>query len=148
MDVCQSVMANFFQRVTAGQFDIETPEQLVKLLARMARNRLIDVVRKEQADKRDQGRTVGDDDGGLERVAGDDGTPSQAVMRDELVARIRSRLSADERELVDARAAGREWAEIAADRGRGETAEALRKQHARALKRVAGELNLDDLGPL
>ena len=35
MDICQSVLANFFTRAAAGQFDIETPEQLVRLLVSM-----------------------------------------------------------------------------------------------------------------
>src|SRR6516164_3751579 len=40
MDICQSVLGNFFVRAAAGQFDLDRPEQLIKLLARMARNRL------------------------------------------------------------------------------------------------------------
>ena len=39
MDVCQSVLASFFVRTAAGQYDLEEPGQLVKLLARMARNK-------------------------------------------------------------------------------------------------------------
>src|SRR5260221_3136505 len=40
MDICQSVLASFFLRAAAGQFDIEQPQQLVKLLVAMARNKL------------------------------------------------------------------------------------------------------------
>src|SRR5205823_710756 len=32
MDICQSVLANFFTRAAAGQFDLEQPAQLLKLL--------------------------------------------------------------------------------------------------------------------
>src|SRR5262245_17131627 len=32
MDICQSVMASFFVRAASGQFDLEQPEQLQKLL--------------------------------------------------------------------------------------------------------------------
>ena len=39
-DVCQSVMASFFVRAAAGQFDLEGPEQLQHLLAQMGRNKL------------------------------------------------------------------------------------------------------------
>src|SRR5262249_59760573 len=49
MDICQSVLGNFFVRATAGQFDIDTPEQLLRLLMTMARNKLIDTARMEQA---------------------------------------------------------------------------------------------------
>ena len=33
VDVCQSVMANFFVRMAAGQFELNTPDQLLKLLS-------------------------------------------------------------------------------------------------------------------
>src|SRR5207253_5181912 len=32
VDVCQSVLASFFVRAALGQYDLETPEQLLKLL--------------------------------------------------------------------------------------------------------------------
>ena len=31
-DICQSVLASFFVRVAAGQYDLDEPKQLVKLL--------------------------------------------------------------------------------------------------------------------
>ena len=34
MDVCQSVLASFFLRAARGQYALDEPEQLVKLLAR------------------------------------------------------------------------------------------------------------------
>jgi len=40
MDVCQSVLLNFFVRVAAGQFELDTPNQLLKLLATMARHKV------------------------------------------------------------------------------------------------------------
>jgi hypothetical protein len=55
------------------------------------------------------------------------------------------RLTEEERRLADRRTAGREWAEIAAAWGR--SPDALRKQLARGLDRVARELRLDDAGP-
>src|SRR5262245_37887429 len=41
MDVCQSVLASFFVRTAAGQFDLESPAQLTALLTRMAQNKLV-----------------------------------------------------------------------------------------------------------
>ncbi len=35
IDICQSVMADFYVRVALGQFEISTPEQLIGLLATM-----------------------------------------------------------------------------------------------------------------
>src|SRR5215218_6622730 len=53
MDICQSVMASFFVRTALGQYDLDTPAQLLKLLASMARNKLADQVEKQRAKKRD-----------------------------------------------------------------------------------------------
>src|SRR6266481_6255167 len=53
MDICQSVLANFFVRVASGQFEIDTPGELVKLLVTMARNRLSNHVRQQRAARRD-----------------------------------------------------------------------------------------------
>jgi RNA polymerase sigma factor (sigma-70 family) len=64
--------------------------------------------------------------------AGDDQAPR------ELLDDVRRRLSPDERRLADLRAEGWEWAEIAARLGI--TAEACRKQLARALARVEAQL--------
>ena len=41
VDICQSVMADFFVRVALGRFELETADQLIKLLATMARNKLL-----------------------------------------------------------------------------------------------------------
>ena len=77
VDVCQSVLANFFVRMAAGQFDLNTPEQLLKLLSVMARNRLLDHVARETAGRRDQRRTEGED--ALAGVAAPQPSPSQVV---------------------------------------------------------------------
>src|SRR6202049_4135345 len=47
-DVCQSVMASFFVRAAAGQYDLEGPEQLQHLLVRMGRNKLASQTRRHQ----------------------------------------------------------------------------------------------------
>src|SRR4051794_15595325 len=39
-DICQSVFASFLARLALGQFDLEHPEQLVRLLESMARNKV------------------------------------------------------------------------------------------------------------
>ena len=40
MDVCQSVLASFFLRAATGQYDLNQPAQLLRLLAVMARNKV------------------------------------------------------------------------------------------------------------
>src|SRR5262245_29921470 len=53
MDICQSVMASFFVRAALGQYELETPEQLLKLLATMTRNKLANQVKGHRAIRRD-----------------------------------------------------------------------------------------------
>src|SRR5579883_3404747 len=57
MDVCQSVLANFFVRAAAGQFDLREPKDLLKLLVTMARNKILDRTRQERAERRNGRRT-------------------------------------------------------------------------------------------
>lgn len=141
MDVCQSVLGSFFVRANLGQYDLANPEQLLKLLAQMARHKVTDQVRRQRAGQRDVRRVAGNMEVAAE-VAAVQPTPSAYVAGRELLDAVRQRLSPEERELAEQRAQGREWAEIAAERG--QSAEALRKRLARALDRVAAQLGLDE----
>jgi len=140
MDVCQSVLGSFFVRAALGQYDLANPDQLLKLLAQMARHKVIGQMRHERAGRRDVARL----DAGADAmdVAANEASPSQQVAGKELLAEFRNRLTDDERELAEQRAQGREWADIANERG--ETPEALRKRLARGLDRVAEQLGLDE----
>src|SRR6516225_3387179 len=60
MDVCQSVLLSFFVRAASGQYDLDTPEQLLRRLTTMARNKLLNQARQQQAGCRDN-RMVTDD---------------------------------------------------------------------------------------
>src|SRR5918998_4179206 len=53
MDICQSVLASFFVRAAAGQYDLETPEKLLGLLATMARNKLASQARRQGRQRRE-----------------------------------------------------------------------------------------------
>jgi RNA polymerase sigma-70 factor (ECF subfamily) len=141
-DICQSVLANFFVRVAAGQLDIDEPQKLLRLLSAMARNKVLDKARRQQAGRRDQRRVEADPAAALDGLVDPAPGPSQVVAGQELLRQVRERLSAEERDLADQRAAGRDWAAIAA--GRGASPEALRKQLARALDRVARQLGLEE----
>ena len=143
LDVCQSVLKSFFVRTAAGQYDLDEPTQLVRLLVTMARNKLASEVRREHQQRRDQRRA--DAGEALDGVAAADPTPSRVLAGRDLLAEVRGRLTANERNLADLRAEGLTWDQIA-DRAGG-TAQARRVQLARALDRVAGELGLDDGEP-
>ncbi len=141
MDVCQSVLASFFVRAALGQYELDTPEQLLKLLATMARNKLTNQANRQRAGRRDYRRVTAssDEEGGREA------TPSIQVANRELLVEARRRLTEDERRILDRRDEGREWTEIAAELGGNP--EALRKKLARAIDRVAQELGLDESEP-
>ena len=139
MDVCQSVLGNFFARAAAGQFELERPEQLVALLATMARNRVYNHAYQQQAARRDQRRTRPTDD---EQAIDPAGSPSATVDALDLQDAVRSRLSDEERRIADRWASGDAWDEIGATFGaRPDT---LRIRLARALQRVRKELRLAD----
>jgi RNA polymerase sigma-70 factor (ECF subfamily) len=142
LDICQSVLGNFFVRAAAGQFELDRPEQLIKLLARMARNRLTNEALKQQAACRDLRRVEAGSPGERDIVAPGP-SPSAQVAARELLQEARRRLSPEERRLLELREQGREWTEIAGEVGG--TPEALRKQLDRAVERVAGELGLDEV---
>lgn len=127
-------------RAAMGQYTFDSPAQLVNLLAAMARSKLAAQVRRQLAQRRDRRRVTAVEDQG--QLAGDTPSPSRELVARELLAQVRHRLSPEERQLVELRSAGHDWAEVAAQVGGG--AEALRKKHARALDRVARELGLDD----
>src|SRR5262245_32343764 len=138
MDVCQSVLASFFVRAALGQYELETPEQVLKLLSAMARNKLVNAVHKQGRGRRDYRRV---ETGNVDQ-ASPAPTPSRQLAQRELLEETRKRLSDDERRLLELREDGREWTDIAAEVGG--TPEALRKKLARAVERVAQELGLDE----
>ena len=138
-DFCQSVMGDFFVRFALGQFDLQSPGQLISLLAKMTQNKVIDHARRQQAARRDVRRLQSDgvDEGA---IAGTDPTPSRVASAKELLEMVRARLTESDRYLADERASGRGWQELADELG--EKADALRMRLSRALDRVGAEVGL------
>ena len=56
VEICQSIWSSFFVRVAAGQYDLESPQHLAKLLSTMAKNKLAFQARMQHAKKRDVNR--------------------------------------------------------------------------------------------
>jgi RNA polymerase sigma factor (sigma-70 family) len=142
MDICQAVLASFFLRVAAGQYDLDRPEQLRHLLVSMARHKFSEQVKYHQRQRRDVRRlqSVGAEH---EDLRANQESPIERLAGEELLRELRSRLSEDERRLADLRAQGREWTAIAAELGG--TPEGRRKQLTRAIDRVARDLGLEDI---
>lgn len=141
MDICQSVLGNFFVRASAGQFDIESPEQLMKLLTTMIKNKVTDVARRQTAERRNQGRMA---DAPVEdfHIRGSVDTPSQIVSAKELSEIAQLKFAADEQQIMRMRQEGKNWDEIA--KALGGTAESLRKRFTRAVDRIVKEIGLED----
>jgi DNA-directed RNA polymerase specialized sigma24 family protein len=141
MDVCQSVLRSFFVRAASGQYSLETPEQVLKLLKAMARNKLTSQARRQYSQRRDNRRASPIGEEGSRLVAPGD-SPSAAMVVRDLQQEVRHRLAPDEWKLLEMRNQGHDWAAIGA--AVGGAPESLRKKLARAIDRVAHELGLDD----
>jgi hypothetical protein len=139
-DISQSVLASFFVRAALGQYELDRPDQLVRLLAGMARNKLATVARKAAVTLRDDRdvQTIPCDHARAAHRAPD---LCEGLVGRDLIEEVRNRLTEEERRLSDQRVDGRDWAAIAEDLGG--RPDALRMKLTRALKRVAQELGLD-----
>ena len=139
MDICQSVMGSFFLRAALGEYDIDRPEDLIRLLIRMTRNKVVDATRRQRAQRRDHRRSTSIETIEVEAATP---TPSQVAEGREMLAVFRGRLNEEERRLADLRSQGQEWIDIA--REMGGTPDARRKQLTRAIARVSSELGLNE----
>jgi RNA polymerase sigma-70 factor (ECF subfamily) len=142
MDVCQSVFGSFFVHAALGDYDLNTPEQLLNLLVSMSQRKLVDQSRRAGAARRDFRRNQEGPADQEKHWAATEPSPSQQVAGRELLDEFRRRLTDAERRIADHRAAGLDWNRIAAEMGG--SPDALRKQLARAIERVSQELGLDE----
>jgi RNA polymerase sigma-70 factor (ECF subfamily) len=140
-DISQSVLASFFVRVALGQYELNNAEDLLKLLATMARNKVIDKARQRELEG-DQERRVPVAELPEMALASAEASPSQQVALRELVGEARRRLSPEERRLLELRQEGLEWTAIADQVGG--SPEGLRKRLSRAVDMVAQQLGLDE----
>ena len=85
MDICQSVFSSFFARAALGQYDLDQPAQLLRLLTAMSRKKLIDQARVHQATRRDH-RRLRPGSQNLRKVPDGSLSPSQQVVREMFLA--------------------------------------------------------------
>ena len=142
LDICQSVWGDFFVRMGTGQFEIDTPAALVKLLATMTRHKLINRSQRQRAAKRDVRRLEKQSADEMD-VAGSEATPSRIVSGRELLAIVRQRLDDDDRYLADERAKGRSWIELAEELHT--EPDALRMRLARATRRISHDVDFGSI---
>jgi RNA polymerase sigma-70 factor (ECF subfamily) len=142
MDICQSVLATFFVRTALGEYELDTPAQLLNLLASITRNKLTNQANRLLSQKRDLRRDAALADSADVGTVDPASDPSEQASAKEMLETIRARLTPDERHLAEQRALGRGWKEIADEVGGTDVA--LRKKLTRALDRVLAELGLDE----
>ena len=140
-DICQSVLASFFVRTALGQYEVDSPAQLLNLLTAIARNKLANQANRLRARRRDIRRDAPADDS-APHVPDDASDPSEQASARELLEKVRDRLAPAERYLAEQRALGRNWQELADELGGTDVA--LRKKLTRALDRVMADLGLGD----
>src|SRR5262245_21365891 len=100
MDVCQSVLASFFTRAAAGQYELDSPEQLVKLLVTMARNQLVSAARRQCSQRSDHRRIAAAAAERLHEITSRESSPSQKRASRELLSRFRQQLNDEERQIA------------------------------------------------
>lgn len=142
-DICQSVLASFFVRTALGQYEVDSPEELLNLLAAIARNKVANQADRLRAKKRDVRRDAAAGDPAPHALDAASEPGDQAAAR-ELLAEVRGRLGPDELYLADQRSLGRTWQDLADELGGTDVA--LRKKLTRALDRVMAGLGLGDDG--
>ncbi len=141
MDICQSVLASFFVRTALGEYELESPEQLLNLLTSITRNKLTNQAHRLRAQRRDIRREAAMTDQAaylLDQAC----DPSEQASAREILEKVRNRLDDSERYLAEQRSLGRSWKELADELGGTDVA--LRKKLSRALDRVMAELGLDE----
>jgi RNA polymerase sigma-70 factor (ECF subfamily) len=140
IDISQSVFTSFFTRTALGLYELERPEQMLKLLWAMCRKKVVNHARAEGAARRDYRRQA--DGAELDTVPAATASPSRYLGARELLEELRRRLPEPERYLAEQRAQDRAWDDIA--REQGASPDALRKKLSRAVSRVARDLGLEE----
>lgn len=135
-DVFQSVIARFAIKLREGRYHFGSPSDLIGLLKTMARTHVAHLARFWQARRRDLRKNTHLDEDGEAEPPAHDPTASTVVTRAELLELALARLSERDHQILDWRQENVAWLEIAR-RLNVPSAEALRKQHERALACVA-----------
>jgi DNA-directed RNA polymerase specialized sigma24 family protein len=137
-DIYQSVMGRLFLGVYAGRYELDRPEELVRLLKRMTRNRLIDHHRHKKIE-----RVVAAENS--EQAPYDpvdeQTSPSEDLRFGEIKDDFERRIGDDVRAIFELRRRDLGWDAIAESLGKG-GAEAIRKRYERAVDRVLKSMGL------
>jgi RNA polymerase sigma factor (sigma-70 family) len=143
MDILQSVFGRLFVWLRGHPYDFNKDEEILKWLTTVAKNRVSDHERHyaKEMDRRDY-RSRGDTSFLEERFETFD-IPEKTLPRRQTLESIRPRMSTYEWLLVEARAQGRSWKEIAAELGG--SPDRARMRVKRVLDRIKREVELEKI---
>jgi DNA-directed RNA polymerase specialized sigma24 family protein len=105
----------------------------------MARNKLVSRVRSERRQIRDIRRVTAEPQA-LDQVVDQQPSPSEIVARRELLERLRTLISDEERQIIDLRNQGLGWDEVATKLGG--SGQARRMQMSRGIERLTRQLGV------
>jgi RNA polymerase sigma factor (sigma-70 family) len=118
-DVLQSVMRSFYARAVDGRLDLDDPESLWALLAKMTRRKCSRRIRAMHTQGRDltrearaQGGTGDDSEGGFD-VPDDEPAPPDLAVLNEMLALLYGKMQPHERPILERKLQGDSVAEIA-----------------------------------
>lgn len=141
-DLFQSTLTRFLLGLHLGRFELRNSDDLRRVLTTLAQRQVIDAARYWKARRRDVRR-----DRQFEltaeavRVAAvSSATPSRVVAARELVVMALSRMEPRDRQIAAWRQEGLDWREIHGRCPEFPSAEALRKAHQRAIRKIALEI--------
>jgi RNA polymerase sigma-70 factor (ECF subfamily) len=143
-DIVQSVFRTFFKRAREGQFHIEDPEDLCKLLARITVHKTLRQVAFHKRGKRDVGMEAGqgdEDHDHLMAVLASEPTPDEtAVFLDELEHYL-AKMTDEDRRILEMRMDGYSNVEIAGKLGITD------RKIRRLMERIRGQAERAGLSP-
>jgi RNA polymerase sigma-70 factor (ECF subfamily) len=141
IDICQSVFGKFFDKAQSPEgIDLQKPEHLLGLLVTMTKNRVVDEHRRQTAQKRSAGEGVVEAISDL--LVADSPGPRTAMEMSDLMEKVRSRMTEDERAVSDLRSDGLSWDEVASQLGG--SPDSHRKRLERAFQRIRSEMKHPD----
>jgi len=140
VDVCQSVLGGFLLRLSAGDYVLQSEDQLRALLLTIAKKKFSMLQRRESASKRARRRTWSLED--VPEIPNVVSQPAESNLElAELSNSVRMCLTDDEWQLLQLRKQGLSWNEIESQLH--VDAVVLKKRLSRSLRRVAIQLGLD-----
>ena len=143
IDICQSVFGRFFVQATLGRFKLNSQSDLVKLLTRMATNKIIDKHRAEDSQRRLSLHKAEYQNGNHQfgEPVQPQVPPESNLVFQEMLSSASSSLTESEKTISELRNQGLSWLEVS--RKMGESPQALRKRLERACNRIAKEIGID-----